>query len=296
VRIAAGIVIPAIVLAFFARRAGQTVDMVRESWQPVSWLYITLSCLLLIVCLTLQALIWYGILRSMGGQLSLPSALRFYGLTLLPRYVPGMVWGYAGRALLCEREGVARHVAAGSAVVEVGLIFVAGCSLLLIPILGSIWLVLAGLPVLILLLGFLVASIKQSEPGKWQLRRAAIWYGWTLAYVCFWLLYGMSSWLAALSVVPEIGVQSLLEIAVRSTGAWLTGFLAILVPAGLGVREGAFALALTPITGPAGAVFIPLLARLLGLAAEATFFLLCLLLFRKPGSREAPGDQRAPCK
>jgi uncharacterized membrane protein YbhN (UPF0104 family) len=290
-RIATAIAIPAIVLAFFAQRAGQTVEMVREAWQPVSWLYIALSYLLLILCLAVMALLWYGILRSMGGQLALSSALRFYGVTLLPRYVPGMVWGYAGRALLCEREGVSRKVAVGSAVVEVGLIFVAGCSVLLIPLLGSAWIALLGLPLPLLLLGLLIANAKQWEPAMGKLRQAVTWYSWTLAYVCFWLLYGMSSWLAALSVVPEVGIESLVDIAVRATGAWLTGFLAILVPAGLGVREGAFALALTPIAGPAGAVFIPLLARLLGLAAEVTFFFLSLL-FRPRNRRKAPADQQ----
>ena len=275
-----GALILVIVLGFFARRAGQTVDTVRQSWQPVSWVYLVLSFASFLICLFIMALLWYGILRTMGGRLPLSTALRFYGLTLLPRYVPGSVWGYAGRTLLCEREGVERRVAAGSAVVEVGLIVGSAFIVVLMEFLDPGWILLVLLPAVIMLLGFLFSRLLDCPQKAVRFRRSATWYGWGLAYLGFWLMYGASSWLVASSVSPKVDTGHVLAITVRSTAAWLAGFLAIVVPGGLGVREGVFALILTPIVGPAGGVFIPLLARLTGMLAELVFFLTSILFFR----------------
>jgi uncharacterized membrane protein YbhN (UPF0104 family) len=285
VRTAAGLVILALVVWFFARRAGQTMDLVREAWQPVSWLYLALSFALVLVCLFLMALLWYGILRTMGGQLPLVTALRFYGITLLPRYLPGMVWGYVGRTLLCERRGITRNVATGSAMVEVGLIVGSGFLLVLLKYLAAWWIVLIILPSLLLMAALLSARPTRRQQKTLQFKRVATWCGWGFAYAGFWLLYGASSWLVALSVAPGLTPQDAPEIVVRSIAAWLAGFLAVIVPGGLGVREGVFALTLVEIVGPAEGAFIPLLARSIGILAELMFFLICLLLVPDPGHR-----------
>ncbi len=289
-----GALILVIVLGFFARRAGQTVDTVRQSWQSVSWAYLVLSFASFLICLFVMALLWYGILRTMGGRLPLLAALRFYGLTLLPRYVPGSVWGYAGRTLMCEREGVERKVAAGSAVVEVGLIVASAFIVVLLEFLDPGWILLVLLPAVIMILGFLFSCLLDRPQKASRFRRAATWYAWGLAYLGFWLMYGASNWLVASSVAPEVDIGHGLAITVRSTAAWLAGFLAIIVPGGLGVREGVFALTLTPIVGPAGGVFIPLLARLTGMLAELAFFLTSILFFRARTDREALSSSQDP--
>ena len=282
-----GALILVIVLGFFARRAGQTVDTIRQSWQAVSWLYLVLSFMSFLICLFTMALLWYGILRTMGGRLPLLTALRFYGLTLLPRYVPGSIWGYAGRTVMCEREGVERRVAAGSAVVEVGLVVGSAFIVLVMELTDPGWILLVLVPLLIMLFGLLISRLRDRPQRVSQFRRAATWYAWGLAYLGFWLLYGASSWLVAAAVAPEIDIGHLLAITVRSTVAWLAGFLAIIVPGGLGVREGVFALTLTPVVGPAEAVLIPLLARLTAMLAELAFFLTSILGFRHRSNREA---------
>ena len=279
-----------IVLGFFARRAGQTLDMVRQAWQPVSWLYLVLSFTLSVIGFLVMALVWYGVLHTMGGRLPLPTAIRLYGLTLLPRYVPGMVWGYAGRTLLCEREGVPRKVAAGSAVVEVGLIVGSGMIVATARYLPSGWIALVGFPGVSLLLGLLLSWSMRWRLWVARLARVAIWYGWVVAYIGFWLLYGASSWLVVLSVVPDIGLSSALDVIVSATVAWLAGFLVVLVPAGLGVREGVLALTLTPILGSAAGVFVPLMARVIGMLAEAAFAVLCALPFRGGSSPNNPKE------
>ena len=280
IRIVSGLLIFVAVLWFFARRAGQTLDMVRQTWQPVSWLFLVLAFLLWLLCLLIMALLWHGILRILGGRLAVPVAIGFYGLTLLPRYVPGMVWGYAGRSLLCERKGIPRKVAVASVVIEMALIVGCGFAIAVLKYLSFYWLALVLLPAPILLVGYLVARARHETQVTGRLERVALWYGCGIAYMAFWLLYGISTWLVAVSVVPEIALRNIPEFIAVSAISWLAGFLAILVPSGLGVREAVFAVTITPLVGSGGAVLIPLLARLIGMLAELAFFVPSLLLFR----------------
>jgi len=266
-----------VVTGFFVSRAGQTLNMVRLAWQPVSWLYLGMSLLLLVVCLFIMAVLWYGLLRTMGGRLPLAQAIRLYGLTLLPRYLPGMVWGYAGRAVWCEHYGVPKKVAVGSVAVEVGLIVVGGLAIVVLKHLAWAWVITFGMPTLLLASGLVLARITRRRTMLVRFKQAFVWYGWALAYLGFWLMYGLSSWLVTLSVTPELGVDYASEIVVSYAVAWLVGFAVVFIPNGLGVREGVFALALIPVLGHAGAIFVPLLARAVAMLSEITFFVLCYL-------------------
>lgn len=275
VRTATGIVILLVVLGSFVRRTEQTVLEVRQVWQPVSWLYVAASLALLLTCLFVMALLWYGLLHTISGRLSLLTAVQFYGLSLLPRYLPGMVWGYVGRTLLCERAGITRKVAVASTVAEVGLLVSSGALLAAMKYLGWGWMLLPVLPGVIVALGFILATLMSRHRWISQLRRVGTWYAWGLAYVAFWALYGLSIWYVVLSVDRGIGVALLPDVAASAILAWLGGFVLVLVPAGLGVREGLFALTLAPILGPTKGLLVPLMARLIGLSAEAVFFTCC---------------------
>ncbi|MGD9028242.1 MAG: lysylphosphatidylglycerol synthase domain-containing protein [Anaerolineae bacterium] len=282
-RTVSGIVLLLVVVGFFVGHARQTACRVQQAWQPVSWLYIVLSLGMLVACLVAMAFMWYGLLRTLNGTLPALTAVRFYGLSLLPRYVPGMVWGYAGRTILCERAGVPRRVALSSIAAEVGLIVGSGAIVTTLKPLGQAWIALLALPGVILLLGILSLSLVHRRDWGSALRRVATWYGWILAYVGFWLLYSLSTWLVVMSVAPEAGLSSLPDVMVSTTLAWMGGFIVVFVPGGLGVREGLLSLTLTPTLGREIGIFVPLMARLIGLASEAAFFATCTFL---------PGDGR----
>jgi hypothetical protein len=279
-RTAIGASILIIVLGFFIRYAEQTLSAIRHAWQPVNWFCLIMSLLVLLVCLLLMALMWYGVMRTVGGRLPLPKALSLYGLTLLPRYVPGMVWGYAGRTLLCEREGIPRKIAAVSVTVEVALIVSSGALVAMMRYMTVGMIILISFPGILLLFGFLLAWLMHQSQWIKRLWGVTIWYGWLWAYIGFWVLYGTSSWLIASSVVSGVKLSSSPDIIASATLAWLAGFLVVFTPGGLGIREGVWALTLTPIVGNAGgAVLIPLIARVIGMVSEVLFSIFCLILF-----------------
>lgn len=275
-----GIAILAAVVGFFVHHAGHTLSSVREAWQPVMWRHIFVSFLLLLVCLFVMSVLWYWLVGTLKGEVRAFTAVTVYGLSLLPRYVPGLVWGYVGRIALCERAGVRRRVAMGSIIAEVGLIVGAGAIVAMVGRLTWRWVLLPCVPGVVLLLG--AVSSRYLHRRRWvsRFKRIGTWYGLLLAYIAFWLLYGLSSWFAVLSVAPDTRSALLPRVMVSTVLAWFAGFVAIVVPGGLGVREGVFVATLTPILGPTNGLLVPLVMRLIALGAEGVFFAGSALLLR----------------
>jgi len=282
IRTILGVVVVLVVLGYFSGRVAENLNEVRQAWQPVSWFYLALATVLLVICLFVMALLWYGLLKTMGGRIPLAKAVLLYGLTLLPRYMPGLVWGYAGRAVWCERYGVAKKISAASTIAEIGLIVLTGLTIVTLRHFSWAWTIVFGAPALLFPGGLLLARITNQDMLLARFKQALVWYGWALAYLVFWFVYGISSWFVVLSIAPNLDFYHAAEVVTSYVSAWLVGFLIILVPSGLGIRESVFAIALVPILGPIGSIFVPLLARFISLLSEALFSLLCYLAWRTP--------------
>ena len=78
-------------------------------------------------------------------------------------------------------------------------------------------------------------------------RATAIAFG-VVANLVAWVGYGVALWLLARGLLPGAGLELVPAIAVF-TASYLAGFLALIAPGGLGVREGLFILMLQ---GPLG--------------------------------------------
>ncbi len=86
-------------------------------------------------------------------------------------------------------------------------------------------------------------------------------------YLLLWLLFGTAFFLFIKSLCA-ISVSQLLVVTGIYAVAWSIGFLSIITPSGLGVREGVLSVLLTTVLPPATATLVALLARLWTVAAE----------------------------
>lgn len=86
-------------------------------------------------------------------------------------------------------------------------------------------------------------------------------------YLFLWGLLGTAFFLFIKSFCL-ISVSQLLVVTGIYAVAWSIGFLSVITPSGLGVREGVLSLLLTTVLPPATATLVALLARLWTLAAE----------------------------
>src|SRR6476469_9317352 len=232
---------------------------------------------MLVFALQLLALftLWCAVLRLLGGRASRRSLFRAFGLSLLPKYVPGKVLGLGLRTRLTARAGVSYPVAVGSLVWEVGFalstsgvitIFglALGVSRELEPAAG--WLLRAfPLAAIVGLLALCIPRLRNTAES-WVHLGAAVRNRVGVAslfvgYLCTWLLYMAASWMIARAIGP-FPPNQVAPLLVALAASWAIGFLSFFAPAGLGVREGVLFIFARGLMGSAAALLFVTLSRL----------------------------------
>lgn len=247
-----------IVLAFWAQTlASSWQELSGFSWQ-VSWPWLLASLAVLVVQMVLLAVIWWRALWLMGAQVHWRLAASIWLKTQIARYVPGGIWDIAGRLALGRQAGVSLRAMSASIVLEMALQVLSASIFMVIALLmradaqASVYLPLAAL----LLLGSALIlappvfrrlvnwglHLLRREPLEIQLtyRDMLLLFGARLAAH---LMLGVGFVLFARGVTEISWPQAQLMVAAY-VASWLVGYLAVVVPMGIGVREGVLALLL----------------------------------------------------
>lgn len=289
----------AIGFALFLFQIVQTILSLSSSPLRMVWGWILLALLAMSLLIALQIFIWKKILNAMGIPLRYLQIAWGYSLSLIPRYIPGGVWGYLNRSeWLKEDYRIPASQGNLSSVLEVlQIVLTAFMALLLFTGLFS------GIPLggflivlfLTLLLPFLIWKIlslpviqqNQCTPIKIHLP------DWLLAGysgVLQWVLLGISTIFLMFgvqgnSLFKALTLKSGALIAFCYTFAWLVGFLVLFIPGGMGIREVSLSFLLTQLVHvPAGqSAWIAVLSRLLYSLAEMLWILTALAV--KTGGR-----------
>lgn len=203
----------------------------------------------------LGAGLWGLILRFLGSPVSTMETQKIWAQPLLVRYIPGTVLFLLARILMAEKVGVQRRVTTAGIVYEqaisiAGALTIATWFLIDHPDLQSQparWLPLLILPVMVLLLHpgifgpvskrLLHALGRESLPQLMPFRGVAIIY---LAYVVVWAIMGIGVFFAA-RAVHHLNFDDLAIVAASQMIGFLAAVISAVTPAGLGVRDAAFA-------------------------------------------------------
>jgi uncharacterized membrane protein YbhN (UPF0104 family) len=203
----------------------------------------------------LSALGWDFILRFLGHPIGFGRAQVAWGQPLLARYVPGSVLYVLGRVLLSERAGVPRRLTVASIVYEQAIsatsaLVVASYFILNHPDLQGVplrWAVLLLIPAAIAVLQprafeplanrVLKAFGREPLPAVVPLRGV-------LALIAFyslnWLVVALGIYCVARSVT-YIPFEDLLLVGSAQAVGYFAALASLVAPAGLGVRDAAFA-------------------------------------------------------
>jgi hypothetical protein len=215
------------------------------------------SGLVVLAAYALLVQTWRGMLRSWGGSLPFGDAAHIWFVSNLGKYIPGKVWQIAAMGAMAQRRGVSPVAATGSAIVVNLANIVSGFAIVLLtgaevlrashpsgPRVAALVVVLVlaallALPLLLPTLARLAGRLARRELAPPTMPARAIWLA-TVGTAVAWLLYGVAFHLLALAldIAP----------AARSTGEWagyvavytssyLIGYLSLLTPGGIVVRE-----------------------------------------------------------
>lgn len=241
---------------------------------------------------------WARSLRWWGHGLRTLDALRIFFLSNLARYIPGAIWQFTSLATLTSGAGVS-PVSATAAVLLQQLILLGTAlvlSVMLAPrFLGAgigdtaaalppLWRLVAAVAALV---AFTAALPRLMPVIRRLLRRVlhrdllvprmppAAFAGYVAQTAVALVLYGVWFWLFGLATLGERAPGPWLATA-AFIAAYLVGILAVFAPGGVGFREGALAIALTPAIGLEHALFLAVGARLWQIVIEVIGALLAL--------------------
>jgi len=251
------------------------------STAQIDWPWVLLSSAIVLLTYGILIQSWRLLLAGWGGHLRFGVAIRIWTVANLGRYVPGKVWSVGALGVLANREGVSGVAAAGAAILGTLLNLGAGFGILATAGTRAMaafnpWMKPAAIVVGIafvagtLLLPRLLPPVL-SRLARWrglsvtdrQLPARTLWIASAINAVS-WVLYGLAFAAFARGVAPQV-IGTPTEFIVIWTASYLLGYVVLVAPGGVVVREVAMASALITLglaTSTADATFLAVASRL----------------------------------
>lgn len=311
---AAKLVLALVILVFVGRRFALDLQELETHHLRLRAAGLGWSCGLYLVGLCFSSFFWQRLLVRFGQSPPRGAAARAYFIGHLGKYVPGKAWALLLRGSMVRGPQVRLGPAVLSAFYEVLTTMAAGALVAAAvflwrppsipgldwsPLLsGLLLLVLFGVPLWPGVFNQLVDRVATRFQMIEAFRLPPLRLGTLLEGLgitaCGWGVLGLSLWVMVYAVLPEppaLTVESWLRYTAVLSLAWVAGFMAIVVPGGVGVREFVL-LTLLRNDGPepliAAAV---LLARVLWTLAE---LLLAGVLYWRRTESTIPLEQPPP--
>ncbi|MBI4080735.1 MAG: DUF2079 domain-containing protein [Candidatus Levybacteria bacterium] len=238
----------------------------------------------------LRCVLWHAILKALSHEISLKKTTRLWALSEVNRYIPGNVWSFLGRTVLFNQENIPKKDIATALLVEAQLVLIGA---VVVSLLAASFILHQFIPsfenpisVLLLtvsmfLLTFLyifqerlfqhVSFLKHRYLThffpKFPSNRQATLVGISiLTMVAFGLGYFF-----AITAVISLDITYVYTFIGVFVFSLLAGYVSVITPTGLGVREGVIVLLLTPFTTFSVAGFASIFARIILILSELLF-------------------------
>jgi uncharacterized membrane protein YbhN (UPF0104 family) len=272
--------------------------------------YLALALVATLVTMLLATYAWYTSLNALGtSRISFRQSVAATNISGLTKYVPGKIWSYALQMYWLDGLGFSKSLILYVNVVNqlisigVGLIFALLCLLfsgvhvprsgLLAALAILVVLDVAGIlfnhaflrTVFSMLSRLLKRSLSVFEVKKSLLIRLH------LIQLAASVTTGLAAYLFCFALGYRIDLARSLIVIGSSILGDVAGFLAIIVPGGLGVREGLMYALLSDQGVASLALVLPIASRLLNMVVEITLGLVAFRLLRTLSARGLRPEQ-----
>ncbi len=255
-----------VILVFVARAFSARWDAVQDAATTIEirWGWIALSCVTVLSTYAVLIESWRFLITNSGAKLGYTKAAQIWFASNLGRYLPGRVWSIGAMGLLSKREGITPWLAGGAAIIgtllNIGAGFgvtaisaagsgnalapygletgaIVGTAIFLIGLIALPWILPATVTILSRLKGTSSegTSADRGDRNITIPSAKAIWIA-AVVNICSWFLYGLGFYFLAKGAVPDATGSPLLFTAVF-TASYVAGYLALIAPGGIGVRE-----------------------------------------------------------
>ncbi len=244
-------------------------------------IFLSVACI--VGVLILSPIIWKFLMLGSGADIPYRLCFGIWWTTNIAKYVPGKVSLIAGRAYVARKYGskVVLESFVWELIISVSSAVIAG--LLLLDLEGiptsTKWILVAvGLASLFPIISPTLTQVIVRKPfsilgrGEWSQETSMTRTSYGIALVLMmlsWILWG----LAHKFILLGLGVDASLALLIGSFSiAWLVGFFAFFLPAGLGAREGVFTFNLSLFLSGGVAGLVAVLSRTLNVLVEVVVF------------------------
>ena len=284
-------------VAMLLRGQWTSLDEVMAATRAFDWSFqpslLALAVVVGVADLLLMGGVWARIFRRTGGNVGRAAAVRVWVVTNFGRYIPGKVWQLGGLAAYMKGRGDSGAAALVSAAAFQIVTLVTGCAVAASTI-GVAWAGAEGnwLPVVVTLAVLLLLGL-HPRVIRWAASRLGRWLGEDdltveldagdilragMGLLLAWSLYGVGLFLLLRGVGVAVEVNQMPVVTGIFAASYVVGYLVLVAPGGLVVREGAMTVLLADLVGLAVGVAaaVAIMARIWMVVTELAALALVL--------------------
>lgn len=263
--------------------------------------YLTFALLLCLLSYLVEVIIWKVVLNNQFDrkEITIQEVFAILYASGMFRYLPGRIWILTAQSLWLKKYGITK-----SQILYINLICIIELIFLSLY-LGLVYLVmytssLSSSLILILFLFLLLVNILFNGYNKRLMNKVFVLIKKIttiemkpinisfnsmaviqLICACSWVLTGLAVYFLAKGLGLEILLLDTIPVAASMCLSWFAGILVVVLPAGVGVREGLMLVMLKPVLAAQTALLLPLVSRLLLLFSEAILGIVAMYLGTK---------------
>ncbi len=234
---------------------------------------------------------WQKIMCMLGSSISFTQSSWMISTTQIAKYLPGRIWYMIGRVYVGKKEKMSSKNLAVSMILETCLLIISSSIIFLFSVIVvgsyglaslSICLILLVIAIVILnphilsrVVNFLLKILKKPNIkitiSYSQILKLSIYFFglWIAQIIGFYFL---------INAIYPMPISKIFTLSAAYTLSWMTGFVVIFAPGGLGVREGMMTLLLSSILPTPLAIAISFISRVWITLFEIVIFFVGLLV------------------
>ncbi len=297
IKIIVGLLIAALIFYFMFKRIAYGWEGIAPHITSVNWFLMIVGVLVIEAGLMMAVPVWMYLASKLYNiHVPIRSALAIVFLPQASKYIPGKIWFLFGTVYMAKKLNIDSQ-AALTVLIILQLVHLVGAfsfGALIILLTGAtilpawVFAVFAVLCIVIMFPGVIHKIIGWGirfgkKDTKVDIKIPVLKPGYIiiplLLNICLWFLIGAGTLIAASSFIPDVKIGHLFTMSGTFSIAYAVGYISMITPAGLGVREGVFAAMLSPLYGETTASVIAIGARIWLTIAEFLQVVIAVALF-----------------
>ncbi|MEK7573820.1 MAG: DUF2079 domain-containing protein [Patescibacteria group bacterium] len=280
-----------VALFFIAKLVSAQSGSIASYFKSPNLFLLIPGALLLSSYFFLRSYVWKKLLDEKGYSVSLREASYLWGISEFKRYTPGFIWAFVGKTLSFGEKGIDKKTIANLILIEISFFMLGTIIASLLAgsfIFSSLFPNLKYLSFPVVIFTFFVSMMfvfnknildKIKLPGFLKYVNLALpdfkpYSNFKLLIVSVFshFIFGLGTFLVISSII-YLPLEKGLALVGLFTLSLLVGYLSIIAPMGLGVREGFITLALSKIISLQTAGLASIFARIVFIFSEILFLL-----------------------